>query len=230
MTAAQVHDITFWYDPISPYAHLGFARLPEALMGLSVRLRYRPVLFAALLQAHGQLGPAELPGKRDWTYRQVLWLARQQGTPLQLPAAHPFNPLTLLRLGLSTALADTPGETNRYVTEKLFQHVWQGGLDPNDPSRLQTLRTLLQDHMVQRGKPWPDATWPESEAVKQRLRANTDAALTAGVFGVPTLAVDGRLFWGQDALPMLRAYLDGDAWFAEGDWEAAATLPVGVKR
>jgi DSBA-like thioredoxin domain len=73
--SAVLHEIDFFYDPISPYAHLAFERLPQALMGLSVVVRYKPVLFAALLKVHGQLGPAEIPAKRDWTYRQVLWLA-----------------------------------------------------------------------------------------------------------------------------------------------------------
>ncbi|MEO7952738.1 MAG: 2-hydroxychromene-2-carboxylate isomerase, partial [Polaromonas sp.] len=41
---------------------------------------------------------------------------------------------------------------------------------------------------------------------------------------------DGRLFWGLDALPMLRAFLQGDAWFDGPGWDAAARLPVGVRR
>jgi len=225
------HAITFWYDPISPYAHLAFERLPQALMGLSVDLRYRPVLFAALLKAHGQLGPAEIPGKRDWTYRQVRWLAHHHGVRLDLPAAHPFNPLALLRLGLATATDgatdDASGATNRYVAEQLFHHVWLGGQDATDPARLAALQALLQDHMAQRQRPWIE---PDSDTVKQRLRENTDAALAAGVFGVPTLACGGRLFWGQDALPMLRAYLEGDAWFEGPDWDTAGRLPAGVQR
>ena len=77
--------------------------LPEALVGISHRVSYRPVLFAALLKHHGQLGPAEIAPKRDWTYRQVLWLAHTLGVELQLPARHPFNPLALLRLALNPA-------------------------------------------------------------------------------------------------------------------------------
>lgn len=223
----RLHDISFWYDPISPYAYLAFERLPQVLMGLSVRVRYRPLLFAALLKAHGQLGPAEIPGKRDWTYRQVTWLAHTQGVPLQLPAVHPFNPLALLRLGLAAAGEAAPGETSRYVTEQLFHHVWHGGLDAADPGRLAALSERLQDHVAQRGQVWPG---PDSDAVRQRLRANTDEALAAGLFGVPTITVDGRVFWGQDALPMLRAWLDGDAWFAGPDWDAAARQPAGVVR
>jgi 2-hydroxychromene-2-carboxylate isomerase len=224
---STLHDITFWYDPISPYAYLAFEQLPQALMGLNVVVRYRPVLFAALLKAHGQLGPAEIPGKRDWTYRQVLWLAHCQSVPLQLPAAHPFNPLALLRLGLSTATDDAPGDTNRCVTEQLLHHVWRDGGDAVATERVAALQARLQDHMVQRRKPW---SAPEGDAVKQRLRANTDEALALGLFGVPSLVTGGRVFWGLDALPMLRAALQGDAWFDSGAWEAAGARPVGVRR
>lgn len=219
--------VQFFYDPISPYAHLAFAALPQALMGHSVVLHYRPVLFAGLLKAHGQLGPAEIPAKRDWTYRQVQWLAHSHGIRLELPATHPFNPLPLLRLGLATATDEAPGATNRYVTELLFHHVWHGGADAADPARLAELQARLQDHMAQRGRPW---TEPDSDAVKQRLRANTDEALALGLFGVPALVVGGRIFWGFDALPMVKAWLNGDAWFDSGAWEAAARTAVGVQR
>lgn len=222
-----LHDIRFFYDPISPYAHLAFERLPEALMGHSVRVRYQPVLFAALLKARGQLGQAEIPGKREWTYRQVSWLAHHHGVVLDMPAEHPFNPLPLLRLGLSCAVDACPGETNRWVTEQLLHHVWRGGLSASDPTRLAELRERLQAHMAARGRLWVE---PDSDAVKQRLRANTDEALALGLFGVPSLVVNQQVFWGLDALPMLRACLEGDAWFARGEWARAADRPAGVQR
>lgn len=224
--AFPLRDISFYYDPISPYAYLAFERLPEALMGHSVLVRYKPVLFAALLKAHGQLGPAEIPAKRDWTYRQVSWLGHHHGVPLELPSVHPFNPLPLLRLGLACANDEAPGETSRYVAEQLFHHVWHGGLDASDPQRLATLQALLQDHMAQRQKPWHA---PDSEVVKQRLRASTDEALALGLFGVPSMVVNGRVFWGQDALPILRSCLDGNTWFDES-WDAVAQRPEGVRR
>ena len=66
--------------------------------------------------------------------------------------------------------------------------------------------------------------------MKGELKANTDAAVGRGLFGVPTLEVDGRLFWGFDGLPMLRAFLEGDDWFGAGAWEQAAALPSGQAR
>lgn len=200
--------ITFYLDFISPYAYLAFEALPKALEGLSYSVDYRPVLFAGLLKHHGQLGPAEIPGKREWTYRQVLWQAHVHGIPMQMPAAHPFNPLALLRL----ALACGP---NRYVCETIFRHVWQGGADAADPGRLQVLQQQLAP-----------ARDPAGDAVKNALRDATAQAVADGLFGVPTFAVDGKLFWGFDALPMLRAWLQGDPWF-DAHWDAAVQ-PAGA--
>jgi 2-hydroxychromene-2-carboxylate isomerase len=211
-----MNHITFHFDLVSPYAYLAFEKLPEALKGLSYQVDYRPVLFAGLLKHHGQLGPAEIAPKRDWTYRQVQWLAHAHGIPLQLPAAHPFNPLALLRLALACGEG---GAVNRYVAETVLRHVWRGGADAADAQRLEALRAQLQP-----------ARDPAGEAVKAELKANTDAAIARGVFGVPTCEVDGRLFWGFDALPMLRESLDGNAWFASGAWEQAGAVPAGARR
>jgi 2-hydroxychromene-2-carboxylate isomerase len=208
--------IHFYVDFISPYAWLGFDALPRALEGISHHVVHKPVLFAGLLKHHGQLGPAEIPTKRDWTYRQVLWLARQQGTPLQLPALHPFNPLGLLRLATA---CDVDGEPSRYVCEKIFRHVWCTGQDAADPERLAALTAELAP-----------ALDPGGTQVKQALQKHAQEAMDLGVFGVPSWVVDGRVFWGQDALPMLRAYLQGDVWFDGPDWQAPAQCGVGVRR
>lgn len=208
--------ITFWFDPISPFALLAFEHLPQALQGLSYAVDYKPVLLPALLQHHGQLGPAEIAPKREWTYRQVLWLAQRHAIELDLPAAHPFNPLPLLRLALACG---EDGLVNRHVAETVLRHVWRGGADAADPQRLSDLAASLQ--------PRHD---PSSETVKSQLRANSQAAIDAGLFGVPAFTVDGQVFWGFDALPMLRAWLEGDDWFASPGWTAPARLPVGVSR
>ena len=77
----------------------------------------------------------------------------------------------------------------------------------------------------------PDAaTAIATGAVKDALRTNTERALAAGVFGVPTLAADGELFWGHDATPMFEAWLDEPALFLRGAHAQLATLPVGTQR
>ena len=207
--------ITFYLDFISPFAWLAFEQLPVALKGISYSITHKPVLFGAILKHHGQLGPAEIAPKRDWTYRHVLWLANSLGVPLQMPHSHPFNPLGLLRLAVA---CDPDGTPNRYACETLFRHVWCGGAEASDAARLQTVTDQLAPKRV-----------PNSDEVKAQLKVNTDEAIARGVFGVPTFEVDGKLFWGVDALPMLRAYLLGDAWF-EGGWDSVALVAAGVKR
>lgn len=207
--------VTFYIDFISPFANLAFEHLPRALEGLSYSVTYRPVLLGAMLRHHKLLGPAEVPSKRAWTYRHVLWLAHAHGVQMQMPAVHPFNPLPLLRLSLAVAAA---GDPNRLQCETLLQHVWREGGDPNDAARLQALTQKLHAAMS-----------PDDEAVKARLRANTDEAIAAGAFGVPSFAVDGRVFWGLDSLPMLRAYLQGDAWFDGPQWDAPDATVSGLK-
>lgn len=217
--AARVAQITCHLDFISPYAYLAFEHLPEALRGISYSMTYRPVLFAAMLHHHGQLGPAEIAPKRDWTYRQVLWQAHQLGVPIDMPRSHPFNPLPLLRLAVACSPESLPGQPGRYVCETIFRHVWRGGAEASDAARLAALTTQLAP-----------AQEPTGEAVKAQLKANTDAAIAKGVFGVPTFEVDDKLFWGLDALPMLRAYLLGDAWFDGGDWNRASEVLTGIVR
>jgi len=204
--------LVFHFDFISPYAWLAFERLPQALEGLSVSVEYRPVLLAGLLQHWGTKGPAEIEPKRQWTFRHVQWLAAQQGTPLETPAVHPFNPLPLLRL----AQACGP---NRRVVEAVFRHAWVGGADAVDPLRVGALTSALAPQRE-----------PNGTEVKAELRKSTDSAVAAGVFGVPTVECEGRLFWGLDALPMLRDALLGGPWFQGPGWESAAAPRPGVVR
>jgi 2-hydroxychromene-2-carboxylate isomerase len=205
--------VTFWFDPISPFAYLAFERLPEALEGCTYEVEYRPVLFAALLAHWGQKGPAEIEPKRAWTFRHIAWTAERLGIALQVPAEHPFNPLALLRLCVAAG-------PNRRVVEAVMRHVWRcGGADANDPPRLAALTANLAP-----------ARDPASSEVKAELRVHTDAAIARGVFGVPSFELDGRLFWGLDTLPMLRAALQGDAWFDGSAWDEAGAQRPGVTR
>jgi 2-hydroxychromene-2-carboxylate isomerase len=209
--------VDFWFDPVSPYSYLAFERLPEAFVGLSYTVSYRPIVFAALLKAHAQKGPAEIEPKRAWTFRQVHWLAHRAGIPIDTPLRHPFNPIALSRLALATAAEGaTP---SRFVCETILRHVWRGGADAEDPARHAALVAQLSPRVD-----------PTSDANKQRLRDATDAALARGVFGVPTLGIGDKLFWGFDSLDMVGAYLRGDSWFEQAHWEREGKPRVGVVR
>ncbi len=209
--------IDFWFDPISPFAYLAFEQLPTALEGSSYSVAYRPILFGALLRHWDHKGPAEIEPKRAFTFRQVQWLADRAGIALQTPAEHPFNPLALLRLAHACA---GPGNLpNRHVCAAILDHVWRGGgASANAPERLAELTARLA--------PSRD---PGSDAVKAALKVATDEAIERGLFGVPTLGLDGRLFWGLDSLPMVAACLRGDPWF-DATWERSGAPRPGIQR
>ncbi|MEP6739005.1 MAG: 2-hydroxychromene-2-carboxylate isomerase [Caldimonas sp.] len=210
--------IDFWFDPISPYAYLAFERLPEAFVGLSYSVSYRPVVFGAMLKHWEHKGPAEIEPKRAWTFRQVHWLAHRHGVPMATPARHPFNPIALSRLAWACAPeGTTPG---RYACEAVFRHAWRAdGADAEDPIRLAALRERLAPRLD-----------PAGDAVKLALRESTDAAIARGIFGVPTIGVDDKLFWGFDSLDMAAAFMRGDPWFGEPHWGREGAARPGIKR
>jgi len=202
-----------WYfDFISPFAYL---QLPKVL-ALRERLEIlpTPIVFGAVLKHHGQLGPAEIPGKREFTYRFVQWTADRRGVALRFPPAHPFNSLAALRL----CLAAGGGWT---AVGAIFDHLWRDGHAGTAAADLADLGRRLGVADV--------ASAIAADAVKSTLRTNTERALARGVFGVPTLDVGGDLFWGDDASAMVEDWLDDRARFASGEYARIASLP-GVQR
>jgi len=202
-----------WYfDFISPFAYL---QLPT-ILALRGRLDIepRPIVFGAVLKHHGQLGPAEIPGKREFTYRFVQWCAERAGTTLRFPPVHPFNPLAALRLCVAAGSDWT-------ATKAIFDHLWRDGRSGAGADELGEVARAL-------GVLDP-ASALDSDTVKSQLRANTEAAIAAGVFGVPTLQIGDTLFWGNDATPMIEDWLAEPTRFAHGEYARIAQLP-GVQR
>lgn len=203
-----------WYfDVISPFAHVALARLPEIERFRPVVLR--PIVFGAVLKHWGQLGPAEIAPKRVHTYRLVTHLAASAGVPFRFPAAHPFNPLAMLRL--LTAL-----DGQREAVRVAFDLIWGQGRDANDPAVLAQVAESAGD---------PGALQRIGEqTVKDALRQATEHAIAAGVFGVPSLVIDGEIFWGVDAMAMALDYLADPAGFMDGEMARVSALPVGLQR
>ena len=203
-----------WYfDFVSPFSYLQCEQL--AALERSVRVRYRPVLFAGLLKANDHRGPAEIPAKRRFTYRFVVWQARQLGIPLKFPAEHPFNPLPLLRLAIA---ADSEPEAVR----RIFRFVWRDG-------RLGDLPIEWAELIAELG--FPDAAQRiASIEIKDALRQNTDNAIARGVFGVPTLAIGEELFWGADATAMAADYVAAGCRYTDPEMTRVANLAVGAER
>jgi 2-hydroxychromene-2-carboxylate isomerase len=205
--------VSWVFDVISPFSYLSFPRLAQLPAG--VQLECVPVLLAGLLKHFGQVGPAEIPSKRRFTYRFVIWRARRLGLPMRMPPVHPFNPLAALRLVIAAG-------SDRGAAGTVLDAVFRDGRDVSDPGVIADLARTL-------GVADPQTALADP-AVKQRLRANTDWAISRGVFGVPTLVIGEELFWGHDAVEMALEYLNRPEAFADAQMRAADTLPIGVTR
>jgi 2-hydroxychromene-2-carboxylate isomerase len=205
--------VSWVFDVISPFAYLAFQRLSQ--LPANVQLEFVPVLLAGLLTHFGQIGPAEIPSKRRFTYRFVLWRARRLGLPLRMPPTHPFNPLAALRLVIAA------GSDQRAVATVL-DAVFRDGRDVSDPAVIAELAGTL-------GVADPQTTLADA-GIKQRLRENTDWAISRGIFGVPTLVVGEEFFWGHDATDMALDYLARPQAFQDAAMLAADSLPVGAAR
>lgn len=202
-----------WYfDFISPFAYLQHARMRE--LDARIAITPRPIVFGAVLKHHDQLGPAEIAGKREFTYRFVQWRAERDGVPLRFPPAHPFNPLAALRLCIAAG-------GDWAAVAAIYDHLWRNGRRGESAEDLAEVGRALGVDDV--------AAAIGADKVKATLRANTEAALARGVFGVPTLDIGGELFWGHDATPMIEDWLAEPTRFSSGEYARIASLP-GIQR
>ncbi len=212
--------IRFLFDYLSPYAYIGWTQIHALAERHGRAVEPVPVLFAALLNAHGTKGPAEVPAKRVYVFKDAFRKAHALGLGgIIPPPAHPFSPLLALR----ASSLELPAPERRALIDALYRATWAGGggVEERDAvARIADSVGLAGADIVAR------AEQPEA---KQRLRRATDDAIAAGVFGVPTLFVDGEMFWGVDSLPHVDQFLAGrdpfphEALARWGDVPATAT-------
>lgn len=207
--------IDFYYDVVSPFAHVALARFDE--LPDDVTVKPVPVLLGAILSHWGQRGPAEIGPKRLQTYRQAVFLGRQAGLLMRFPPRHPFNPLGALRI---LAGADADVETVR----RALAFVFEDGRCTDDAAGLEAFAARL-------GLPVELAT---DDRAKAALRENTDRAIADGVFGVPTFTLrtghGTENFWGTDSIPLLAARLADPDLFENEPYKHLEAVEVGVAR
>ena len=189
--------LRFELDFISPYAAVAWHAVQPIAARHGLSIEPVPILFAAILDAHGHKGPAEIEPKRRYTFKDIVRKAAAHGLALQPPPGHPFNPLAALRL----ASLDLPLETRQSLVTALFDATWFRGTGVTDPA---VITRIAQEHGI------ADANDRIADPeVKQRVRAQTETAIDRGTFGVPTIWVGDELFWGVDSLPHLAQFLAG---------------------
>jgi 2-hydroxychromene-2-carboxylate isomerase len=204
--------VRVYFDFVSPYSYLALTRLAAFGARHDVAWEPAPVFYAALLDAHSLVGPAESLAKRRYTLTDVLRAAELLGVPLVGPPAHPFRSLEALRV--ATVFADHPRALELSVA--LATTCWGEGRDLTDWAVLTEVVGRVGIDAPDPGADSEDCAGPgglaaraSAPAVKRALQQRTAAAIAAGVFGVPTFELDGELFWGHDRLDHLAARIEG---------------------
>lgn len=193
--------IHFYFDFVSPYAFIAWTQIHAIAARHARTLEVVPVLFAGLLEHHGQKGPAEIPAKRVYTYKDAWRKAARAGVhDFRMPPAHPFNPLAALRV----ACLPLDAVEKKRAIDALYRAAWREGTAIDTPDAVASVlaRAGLDGERLARAAQEKDN--------KDRLRKNTEDAVARGVFGVPTAIADGEVFWGSESLELLEAFLRGE--------------------
>ena len=180
---------TFYFDLGSPYAYLSAERIAEVL---PEPVAWQPISLGGLFKLTGRWSWArDEDSRRRAGMAEVERRAQSYGlAPLRWPEPWPSNYLFAMR---AATFAFQQGR-GRELTIAAFRHEFRDGRDLGEPANV--LRAAV-DAGLEAGAVEEAARDPQ---IKQALRAATDAAHELGVFGVPTVAVDGQLFWGDDRL------------------------------
>jgi 2-hydroxychromene-2-carboxylate isomerase len=212
--------VRFFFDFLSPYAYIAWTQIHPLAERYGRDVDAVPILFDALLGAHGTKGPAEIPAKRLYVFKDVVRTAHVLGLPLTPPPAHPFNPLLALRV----ASSDLDRSARRRLIDAFYRATWGGGPGVHEPAVV----ARIADEAGLDGTAL--VAGARQEEIKARLKAQTDEALALGAFGIPSIVVDGELFWGYDSFGHVERRLAGRDPLGDVDLSQWKDLPASARR
>lgn len=190
--------IDFYFDFASPYSYLAHIKLPLLAQQYGATLHYHPIDVTTAKLAAGNYGPSnfDIPAKRRYLQQDLERWARRYQVPLRFA-----NPGNTLHANIGTFYAVKAGSAAAYV-RAVFHRLW--GLGAND------LRAVLNAAAQELDWDAPAfLAYVYSKAAQQEYLQACRAAYGRGVFGAPIMAVDDQMFWGNDRLAFLEAYLRG---------------------
>lgn len=191
--------VDFYFDFGSPAAYLAWTQLPQICAQAGATLNYRPVLLGGIFQATGNRAPISVPLKGSYLFEDLGRYAQRYGVALTHNPFFPVNTITLMRAATGLQMRADP-RFDAYVTA-MFEAMWVQAQNLGDP---EVLARVLAAAGIAAADLLALAADP---AVKERLRADTEAAVARGIFGAPTMFVGTTMYWGQDRLDFVREAL-----------------------
>lgn len=191
--------VVFWYEFASTYSYLSAMRIGDMAARADVEVEWKPFLLGPIFKSQGwETSPFNIyPVKGRYMVRDITRTAAARGLSFRMPPTFPANGLKAARL----ALAAKPAGAIAAFSRAVFNAAFNKGLDIADDA-------VLTDCLLEAGLA-PEALWLRAAEpdIKVALRANTDEARDAGIFGAPSFTTrDSEFFWGDDRLEQALAW------------------------
>lgn len=191
--------LEFFFDFGSPAAYLAWTQVGRVAADAGADLIMRPMLLGGVFKATGNASPVMVAAKGKWMMGDLQLWAKRYGAAFTLPPGFPLNTLYLMRGAV--ALEGAP-EFATYV-KAVFEAMFARGENMADPAVIGQMLTEagLDAQAI--------IASTQDDAVKERLKANTEEAVARGAFGAPTYFVGDQMFFGQDRLEFVAEALAG---------------------
>jgi 2-hydroxychromene-2-carboxylate isomerase len=199
MQEENVKRLEFFFDFGSPTTYLAHTRMPVIAQRTGAEIAYRPMLLGGVFKATGNQSPVTIPAKAKWMDRDLRAYARRYGVAYKPNPWFPVNTIMLMR---GAVAMQKQGRLAPYA-DAIFHAMWAEPQNMNDPAVVGTV-------LAKAGfEPAQTLAAIEDQSVKDELRANTEEAVSRGVFGAPTFFVGEKMFFGQDRLDFVEEELRG---------------------
>lgn len=184
--------IEFYFDFSSPYGYLASHKIEALAAKYGRGVTWRPILLGVAFKATGSGPLPSIPLKGDYAKRDFLRSARFHSVPFRIPEPFPVSTVAACRAFYS--LNDPKEQV--LLAKALFRAYFIDNVNIGEASQVLKISNSL-------------GLRPEidSQAVKDKTRAEVEAALAKGVFGSPYIVIDGEPFWGVDRFDQIERWL-----------------------
>ena len=182
--------VEFFFDFGSPTSYLAWTQLPHIAVAAGAQIVWRPMLLGGVFKASGNQSPVSIPAKGRYMLQDLARFARRYEVPLAFNPHFPINTLQLMR----GAVAYLDSEQFQPYAKAVFEALWVQQQNLGNPEVVAAVLSAAGLDAAEFERLVGD------EAVKQRLKDNTEEAIRRGVFGAPTFFVGSEMFFGQDRL------------------------------
>jgi 2-hydroxychromene-2-carboxylate isomerase len=184
--------IDFYFDFSSPYGYLASHKIEALARQHGREVTWRPMLLGAAFKMTGSMPLPQVPLKGEYSKRDFARSARFHGVPFRIPDPFPISTVSACR-----AFYSITDETQRIKLAKaLFRAYFVDNVNIGEADNVLKIAASVGGNA--------DVS---SQAVKDRTKAEVDAALAKGVFGSPYMVIDGEPFWGVDRFEQIERWL-----------------------